>query len=88
MTREEAEAIKKKVNDLCGYWASSKDAAPNSLKAVNWADLSVRDVMIEKSLLHDDEQTIVVHVEEAHPECSSFFTDALGMDGVEVRCEW
>lgn len=64
--------------------ATSKDFG-----AVNWAMISVIDVLHVKSLIHDQEYVEVV-VSEASPECelAYWLTKELDEKDVIIRTEW
>ena len=87
MDRASADNLIRRVDALI---AQARDLPPgDNMGAVNWGDISARDVIKEESLTEEWSDYYVI-VEEASPTCrlAEWLTEKLDEPGVSVRTEW
>lgn len=90
MTETEAIALMDEVNAALD---AAEKCARASMGAVNWGDLSCRDVEVRTSLIHDTSM-IAVTIEEASPDATglrafvSAWLEERGWKDVDVETEW
>ncbi len=89
-TRELIDAVEALIGKACRMHSKNKE----KMGAVNWGDLSIRDIEYRLSLLRpQDGPHCVVMVEEASPTCAftKWINDQLDTEkfpNTYVECEW
>ena len=85
MTQDKARALMARVDAALLKMKDDTDLEP---VAINWGDISSRDVIEERSVL-DGISIFYVHVEEASPEAAYSIWNYMGRpDDLNIRTEW
>jgi hypothetical protein len=94
LSPDEASKLQNAVNEalILARWLPKDER--ERMGAINWGDLSCRDVEERRSLLHEGNSYVAVLIEEAHPDAvglHKFVADRLAQLGwrdVHVETEW
>ncbi len=89
MDYETARRLEDRIDALIEEALTMKD---EDFGAVNWGDITVVDIVEERSLLYPSQTAIVVKIEEADPSCrlAHWLSEQVSDEGFDiyVQAEW